>query len=44
MAFTYITNSPIHGIGVFACQDIPKDSELFLEYPKDYNRYWESNL
>jgi hypothetical protein len=29
---------------LYACQDIPKNSELFLEYPKDYNRYWESNL
>jgi SET domain-containing protein len=29
---------------LYACQDIPKDSELFLEYPKDYNRYWELNL
>jgi SET domain-containing protein len=29
---------------LYACQDIKKDSELFLEYPKDYNRYWESNL
>ena len=25
---------------LFTCKDILKDTELVLEYPKDYNRYW----
>jgi len=35
-------NVVLRSRALYAGKDIPKDTELFLQYPKDYNRYWES--
>lgn len=34
------TNSELKKRALYAIKDIKKGEELFLQYPKDYNRFW----
>ena len=37
------TNCELKLRALYSTKDIKKDDELFLKYPKDYNRFWLKN-